>query len=88
MQDNIHLYGLNHKTADVSPRGLRPFGRRGLGTRPGLPGRPHPRGPGPVHLQPGGDPGLGGPGTDPGPLVLSRWAGHCNRDAGRLAPHV
>ncbi len=89
MQDNIHLYGLNHKTADVEVREAFALSDGGVLER-ALASRDGPirealvlstcnR----VEILVSADPG-----TDPGPLVLSRWAGHCNRDAGRLAPHV
>ncbi|QLA16190.1 glutamyl-tRNA reductase [Desulfolutivibrio sulfoxidireducens] len=89
MQDNIHLFGLNHKTADVEVREAFALADGGILER-ALLSRD-----GPIRealvLSTCNRVEIlvsGAPGTDPGPMVLSRWAGHCNRDGARLAPHI
>jgi glutamyl-tRNA reductase len=89
MQNPILLFGLNHKTADVEVRESFALSagavlERALLSRDG-----------PIRealvLSTCNRVEIlvsGAPDTDPKPVVLSRWAGHCNREPGRLTPHI
>jgi len=89
MQYTIHLFGLNHKTADVEVREAFALADGGVLER-ALVSRESPirealvlstcnR----VEILVSGTPA-----AEVASLVLSRWAGHCNRDAARLSPHI
>jgi len=89
MQNDIYLFGLNHKTADVEVREAFALADGGV-LEQALACRESPirealvlstcnR----VEILVSGTQD-----ADVAALVMSRWAGHCNRDAASLAPHV